>query len=140
MATMFSNQSGSTTHGSNSSLVRVLRDLKAIHDLAMSVTTRRMSHRILADFYDSLMWSIDDMWQDAMEGRLVVDSISVLRALRDVQCRDLLRLIREPELHRDRIVRETRLMRNILVNLVRPQSHNRGRRSKTDYIGSHSLS
>jgi len=106
----------------------------------MSVTTRRMSHRILADFYDSLMWSIDDMWQDAMEGRLVVDSISVLRALRDVQCRDLLRLIREPELHRDRIVRETRLMRNILVNLVRPQSHNRGRRSKTDYIGSHSLS
>jgi len=120
--------------------VRVLRDLKAIHDLAMRVATRRMSHRILVDFHDSLMWSINDMWQDAMEGRLAVDSIPVLRVLRNVHCRDLLRLIREPELHRNKIIRETRLMRNILVNIIRPQSNDRDRRSKTDYIGSHSLS
>ncbi|MHA1814121.1 MAG: hypothetical protein ACTSYX_11900 [Candidatus Thorarchaeota archaeon] len=120
--------------------MRVLRDLKAIHDLAMRIATRRMSHRILVDFHDSLTWSINDMWQDAMEGRLAVDSIPVLRVLRDVQCRDLLTLIRQPDLHRDRIIRETRLMRNILVNIIRPQSNDRGRRSKTDYIGSHSLS
>ncbi|NHJ13382.1 MAG: hypothetical protein EAX95_06875 [Candidatus Thorarchaeota archaeon] len=65
--------------------------------------------------------SIEILWRDVQSGRVHVDSIALLRAMRDVARYDLGRKLAAPTLECSKIRREIALLSNTLKHLLKPQ-------------------
>jgi hypothetical protein len=64
--------------------------------------------------------SLETLWRDVQAGRVSVDSIALLRALRDIACFDLSDQLQAPMLQRRKITKELRVFENTIKLLICP--------------------
>jgi hypothetical protein len=64
--------------------------------------------------------SLETLWRDVQAGRVSVDSIALLRALRDIARFDLSDQLQAPILHRKKITKELRVFENTIKQLICP--------------------
>jgi hypothetical protein len=74
---------------------------------------------------DHLVDSVGTLWRNVQEGKVKVESVALLRAVNEVSCQDLSGELNEPSLQHDRILRDLRLLTNLMDHVIIPQS-NRG--------------
>lgn len=67
-----------------------------------------------------LVNSLETLWRDVQAGRVSVDSIALLRALRDIARFDLSDQLKAPNLERGKITKELRVFENTIKQLIRP--------------------
>ncbi len=67
-----------------------------------------------------LINSLETLWRDVQAGRVSVDSIALLRALRDIARFDLSDQLQAPVLHRRKIAKELRVFENTIKQLICP--------------------
>ncbi|MFX1369638.1 MAG: hypothetical protein ACFFAY_13665 [Promethearchaeota archaeon] len=80
-----------------------------------------VDRRMLMHHQQMLTNSIEILWRDVQAGRFHVDSIALLRALRDVARYDLGAKLRAPTLENDKIKREIGLIANTVKHVLRPR-------------------
>ncbi len=102
--------------------LRALRRLDAITGLMTETPLSRSTRVGLLSFHDRLVNDLDDLWAAVRAGHLTVESLPVLKALRTVHCVDLWYLLSSPSPRVEDVLREVRLIRNILTKIVRPQA------------------
>jgi hypothetical protein len=95
-----------------------LVELTALVDKDMRLGVNR---RLLLNRADDLANSVSALWRNVQEGRVKVESVAVLRAVRDVSCRDLCCELNEPSLQHDRILRDLRLLTNMVDYVIVPE-------------------
>jgi len=64
--------------------------------------------------------SLETLWRDVQAGRVSVDSIALLRALRDIARFDLSDQLQAPILQRKKITKELRVFENTIKQLICP--------------------
>jgi hypothetical protein len=64
--------------------------------------------------------SLETLWRDVHAGRVSVDSIALLRALRDIARFDLSDQLQAPILQRMKITKELRVFENTIKQLICP--------------------
>jgi hypothetical protein len=64
--------------------------------------------------------SLETLWRDVQAGRVSVDSIALLRALRDIARFDLSDQLQAPVLQRRKITKELRVFENTIKHLICP--------------------
>ena len=67
-----------------------------------------------------LVNSLETLWRDVQAGRVNVDSIALLRALRDIARFDLSDQLQAPILQRKKITKELRVFENTIKQLICP--------------------
>jgi hypothetical protein len=67
-----------------------------------------------------LVNSLETLWWDVQAGRVSVDSIALLRALRDIARFDLSEQLQAEELQRRKITKELRVFENTIKQLICP--------------------
>jgi hypothetical protein len=67
-----------------------------------------------------LVNSLETLWRDVQAGRVSVDSIALLRALRDIARFDLSDQLQAPVLKRRKITKELRVFENTIKQLICP--------------------
>lgn len=65
---------------------------------------------------------VEALWSNVEQGNVNVQSVAVLRALRDISCRDLRCELKEPSLKHGRILQQLRLLTNVMDYVIVPQS------------------
>ncbi len=110
-------------------VARALRHIDAMTALVDEYPITHSTRMGLLSFHDRLVRDLDDLWLAVRNGRIRVDSMPVLRALRNVQCLDLWYLISSPRPDVTGILREVRLIRNMLTQIVCPRAPRLGQPS-----------
>ncbi len=64
--------------------------------------------------------SIETLWRDVQAGKVAVESVALLRAMRDITVYDLGAKLQSPELNQRRITREIELLENSIKHVLRP--------------------
>ncbi|MFQ5832722.1 MAG: hypothetical protein ACE5H4_08475 [Candidatus Thorarchaeota archaeon] len=67
-----------------------------------------------------LTHSIETLWRDVQAGKVAVESVALLRAMRDVTIYDLNSKLQSPQLDYRRITREVKLLENSIKHILRP--------------------
>ncbi|MFX0108516.1 MAG: hypothetical protein ACFE7R_09550 [Candidatus Hodarchaeota archaeon] len=98
----------------------VLFSIRSMTSLLSDFPTQNINRMSLHRYQQALANSVEALWRDVHSGRVLVDSIALLRALRDIARNDLAAKIREPVLDSRRIIRELRLFENTLRHVVKP--------------------
>ncbi len=101
-----------------SSYLRALNYINSIHDVLMLGDPNFQTRTHLLYLLDKLMNSIDAMINDISNGIIVTDSLSILRAVRAVNCRDLWLKLTDASTRQRELVQEVRMIRNMLTNLI----------------------
>jgi len=74
----------------------------------------------LMRYQQMLSNSLETLWRDVQAGRVSVDSIALLRALRDIARFDLSDQLQAPVLQHRKITKELRVFENTIKHLICP--------------------
>ncbi len=100
---------------------QLLDSLDSISFLLSGSGYYEVDRQMLMHHQQMLTNSIEILWRDVQAGRFHVDSIALLRAMRDVARYDLGAKLRAPILENDKIRREIGLIANIVKHVLRPR-------------------
>ena len=100
---------------------RLLDSLESMSYLLSGSGFYEVDRRMLMHHQQMLTNSLEILWRDVQAGRVHVDSIALLRAMRDAAQYDLGSKLRAPTLENDKIKREIGLMANTIKHVLRPR-------------------
>lgn len=112
---------GLETMAEESGYERALRELETIRSLVIQDVEAGINRMLLLAHHRRLSTALDETWADIQEGRVAVESIQVLRALRITHIPDLWQALAEPVMRHSRVIRETKFISNLILNVVRPK-------------------
>jgi len=101
---------------------KVQRELTAIRELVIEDYERGVNRMLLLAHHRRLATAIDETWSDIQDGRVQVDAVQVFRALMKTHVPDLWLHLAEPVLLHPRIIREVKLISNLIDNVLRPRA------------------
>ncbi|MHA2142380.1 MAG: hypothetical protein ACXADC_12130 [Candidatus Thorarchaeota archaeon] len=93
-----------------------INEMASLLDINRSINDRLdlMRHQQI------LINSLETLWRDVQAGRVRVDSIALLRALRDIARFDLSEQLQAPVLERRKITNELRVFENTIKHIICP--------------------
>jgi hypothetical protein len=100
---------------------RLLDSLDSMSHLLSGTGIYQVDRQRLMHHQQMLTNSLEILWRDVQSGRVHVDSVALLRAIRDIARYDIGSKLRAPTLENDKITRELRLMTNTVKHILRPR-------------------
>jgi hypothetical protein len=96
--------------------------LNSINELAALLNQEGLADDRLSlmRYQQILINSLETLWRDVQAGRVSVDSIALLRALRDIARFDLSEQLQAPVLQQRKITKELRVFENTIKQLICP--------------------
>ncbi|MHA1771813.1 MAG: hypothetical protein ACTSYL_07770 [Candidatus Thorarchaeota archaeon] len=108
------------THEVVPSYLRALQYLNSMYDVLLLGEPSFKTRTHLLYLHDQLICSIVQLIHDVDNGMIDVEPVSLLRTLRAVNGRDLWLMLTDASSKTEDLIREVRIMLNILTNLVAP--------------------
>jgi len=65
--------------------------------------------------------ALDKLWRDVENGKVRVQSIAVLRAAKNVSCKEIANRLKSPIIDHARVVRDLRLLINTFEYVIKPE-------------------
>jgi hypothetical protein len=100
---------------------RLLDSLDSMSYLLSDSSYYEIDRQRLMHHQQMLTNSLEILWRDVQSGRVHVDSIALLRVMRDVARYDLGSKLRAPTLENDKIKREIGLITNTIKHVLNPR-------------------
>ena len=69
----------------------------------------------------SMSDALESLWQDVENGNVRVRSIAVLRAAKNVSCREIENKLKSPNIDHAKVVRDLRLLINTFEYVIKPE-------------------
>lgn len=65
--------------------------------------------------------ALEKLWKDVEDGKVRVQSIAVLRAAKNVSCKEISNRLKTPNIDHARVVRDLRLLINTFEYVIKPE-------------------
>jgi hypothetical protein len=65
--------------------------------------------------------ALEKLWKDVEDGNVRVQSIAVLRAAKNVSCKEISNRLKNPNIDHARVVRDLRLLINTFEYVIKPE-------------------
>ena len=101
---------------------KVQRELMVIRELVIEDYERGVNRMLLLAHHRRLATAVDETWSDIQDGRVEVDAVQVFRALMKTHVPDLWLHLAEPVLCHPRVIREAKLISNLIQNVIKPRA------------------
>ncbi|MEM2142885.1 MAG: hypothetical protein QXS20_07000 [Candidatus Thorarchaeota archaeon] len=101
-------------------LKRALDELETIQDMVLKDMERGVDRMRLLAHHRTLERAVHEAYWNAMNDSASVESVRTLRVLRTSHIPDLWDYISEPVMRHGHVVREVRLILNLIANIVMP--------------------
>jgi hypothetical protein len=100
---------------------RFLNEAKFMTGLLLQDASKQIDRVEILSQQKSMADALETLWQDVEKGYVRVRSIAVLRAAKNVSCREIENKLKSPNIDHATVVRDLRLLINTFEYIIKPE-------------------
>jgi len=98
-----------------------LNEVKFMTGLLLQDATNHVDRVQILSQQKVMESALDKLWREVEEGKVRVQSLAVLRAAKNVSCKEISNRLKSPTIDHARIVRDLRLLINTFEYVIKPE-------------------